>query len=109
MSWLYLALAIIAEVIGTTALKFSNGFTHIPASVTVFVAYGASFVFLGLCLKTIELGIAYAIWAGVGTALIACIGFALFKEPITPLKLVSIGLIVVGVIGLNLAKSSNAV
>ena len=69
----------------------------------VFTAYILSFVLLGLALKGIELSIAYAVWAGVGTALIAVIGFFYFNEPITTLKLVSIVLIVLGVVGLNIA------
>jgi len=103
MSWVLLAISIISEVMGTVALKFSNGFTDWKPSVVVFTAYILSFVLLGLALKGIELSIAYAIWAGVGTALIAVIGFFYFNEPITTLKLVSIVLIVLGVVGLNLA------
>jgi len=104
MSWLLLALAIITEVMGTIALKFSNGFTDLKASIIVFAFYIASFVLLGLSLKGIDLGIAYAIWAGVGTALIAVAGMVFFHEAMTTLKLVSITLIVVGVVGLNLAS-----
>ena len=103
MSWLLLTISIISEVLGTVALKISNGFTDWKPSVVVFTAYILSFVLLGLALKGIELSIAYAVWAGVGTALIAVIGFFYFNEPITTLKLVSIVLIVLGVVGLNLA------
>ncbi len=103
MAWVLLTISIITEVLGTVALKFSNGFADWKASVVVFTAYILSFVLLGLALKGIELSTAYAIWAGVGTALIAVIGFLYFNEPATTLKLVSIVLIVLGVVGLNLA------
>ena len=106
MSWFLLTMAIITEVIGTIALKFSDGFTNLTASVIVFVTYIASFVLLGLCLKTIELGVAYAIWAGVGTALIAIAGLFLFDETVSTLKMLSIGLIIMGVVGLNLASGT---
>jgi small multidrug resistance pump len=104
MSWLLLALAIVTEVMGTIALKFSHGFTEPKASAVVVIAYIASFAFLGLSLKGIDLSIAYAIWAGVGTALIAIAGMTFFDEAMTTLKLVSITLIVAGVVGLNLAS-----
>jgi small multidrug resistance pump len=106
MSWFLLAMAIITEVIGTVALKFSAGFTNVTASVIVFTTYIASFVLLGLCLKTIELGVAYAIWAGVGTALIAIAGLFLFDESVSTLKMLSIALIIMGVVGLNLANGT---
>lgn len=107
MSWFLLAAAIITEVAGTIALKFADGFSHIPASIGVFIAYITSFVLLGLSLKGIELGIAYAIWAGVGTALIAVAGVYLYDESVTSLKAVSIVLIIAGVIGLNLASRAS--
>ena len=106
MSWLLLTISILTEVLGTVALKYSNGFSDWKPSVVVFTAYILSFVLLGLALKGIELSIAYAIWAGVGTALIAMIGIFYFNEPITTLKVASIVLIVLGVIGLNLANQA---
>jgi len=102
MSWLYLIVAIISEVAGTTSLKFSEGFTRPLPSALVVVCYGLSFFALSLTLKRIDVSIAYAVWSGLGTALIATIGFLWFKEPMTALKLASIGLIIIGVIGLNL-------
>ncbi|MBM09346.1 MAG: ligand-binding protein SH3 [Magnetovibrio sp.] len=104
MSWLLLSISIITEVLGTVALKFSNGFSDWKPSVIVFTAYILSFVLLGLALKGIELSIAYAIWAGVGTALIALVGIFYFNEPITIQKSASIVLIVLGVVGLNLSN-----
>jgi len=101
--WLYLAGAIVLEVAGTTSMKLSKGFTKLVPSVLLFVFYAASFVALTLALKKIEVSVAYAVWAGVGTALIAAIGILYFREAATALKLISILLIVVGVVGLNLS------
>jgi small multidrug resistance pump len=104
MSWVYLICAITMEVIGTTNMKLSQGFTKTLPSVLMFVFYGFSFAFLTLALKKIDLSLSYAIWSGVGTALIAAIGVLYFKEPVTAIKLVSIGLIVIGVVGLALVE-----
>ncbi len=99
---LLLGSAIFFELIATSSLKASDGFTHPwPAGMTV-VGYAASFYLLSLTLKRMEVGVVYAIWSGAGTALMALIGYWVFKESLPPLKLVSIGLIVIGVIGLNL-------
>jgi small multidrug resistance pump len=104
MSWVYLICAITMEVIGTTNMKLSQGFTKTVPSVLMFVFYVFSFAFLTLALKKIDLSLSYAIWSGVGTALIAAIGVLYFKEPVTAIKLVSIGLIVIGVVGLALVE-----
>ena len=106
MGWLYLMLAILSEVSGTTSLKFSEGFTRPLPSVLVVVCYGLSFFMLSLTLKRIDVSVAYAVWSGLGTALIASIGFLWFKEPVTALKIASIGLIIIGVIGLNVGGGS---
>ena len=100
--WLFLAGAILFEVAGTTSMKLSEGFTKLVPSVFLFVFYVASFAALIFALKRIDVGVAYAIWSGVGIALIAATGILYFREAATALKLVSIGLIVVGVVGLNL-------
>ena len=100
--WLFLTAAIVLEVAGTTSMKLSEGFTRLVPSVLLFVLYGASFVALTFSLKKIDVGIAYAIWAGVGTALIALVGVTFFNEQITVIKFVSICLIIVGVVGLYL-------
>lgn len=102
--WLFLTFAIILEVAGTTSMKLSQGFTKIIPSVLIFVFYGASFTFLTFALKKIEVSTAYAVWSGVGTALIAIIGIFYFRESATALKIVSILLIIIGVIGLNLSN-----
>lgn len=105
--WLALAGAIALEVSGTISMKLSDGFTKLVPSVLIFVFYAASFAILTLALKKIDVGIAYAIWAGVGTALIAIVGVLYFKEPLSALKVFSIFLIITGVIGLNLSGAKH--
>jgi small multidrug resistance pump len=104
--WLYLILAIMFEVIGTTSMKLSNGFTKIVPSIAMFIFYLLSLVALTYVLKKIEVSMAYAIWSGVGTALITLIGIYLFKEQISFLKIVSILLIIAGVVGLHIANKN---
>jgi small multidrug resistance pump len=101
--WLLLIAAIAAEVGGTTCLKLSEGLSRLAPSLGVVVLYSLSFVFLASVLKTIDVGVAYAIWAGLGTALVAAVGFLVFGEPISGIRLVSLGFIVVGVVGLQLS------
>jgi len=100
--WLYLLIAILTEVVGTTLMKVSQGLTRLIPSVLMFVLYGISFVFMALALKKIEVSIAYAIWSGLGTALIAMIGILWFRESLNIPKLVGIVLIIGGVLLLNL-------
>jgi small multidrug resistance pump len=100
--WLYLLVAILTEVVGTTLMKVSQGLTRIVPTVLMFLLYGVSFVFMALALKKIEVSTAYAIWSGLGTALIGVIGIAWFRESINLPKMVGLVLIVVGVILLNL-------
>ena len=101
-SWLYLAGAIVLEVAGTSCMKLSQGFSRLIPSILIFVFYSLSFVGLTFALKKIEVGIAYAVWSGIGTALIAVIGIVYFKESLTLVKIFSIMLIIIGVVGLNL-------
>jgi small multidrug resistance pump len=103
MSWLYLIGAILLEVSATTCMKLSEGFTRWTPAVLMFLLYGLCFTSLTFALKKIDISVAYAIWSGVGTALIAVIGMVLFREPMTALKVFSIGLVIVGVVGLNLS------
>lgn len=107
MTWLYLALAILLEISGTTCMKLSEGFTRLVPSILLVVFYTLSFGMLTLALKKLDVSIAYAIWSGVGTALIAAIGVLWFKEPATALKLISLGLIVIGVVGLNMSGGAH--
>ncbi|NRQ40950.1 QacE family quaternary ammonium compound efflux SMR transporter, partial [Nonomuraea sp. NN258] len=102
MAWLLLAAAIAAEVLATSALKLSNGFTHLGWSIAVATGYITSFALLAQALKLqLEVGTAYAIWSGAGTAAIALIGFLFLGETLTPLKIGGILLIIGGVIVLN--------
>jgi multidrug transporter EmrE-like cation transporter len=105
MPALFLSIAIIAEVAGTVALKYTNGFTNLGPSAAVVIGYGLSFWMLALVLRDMPIGLTYAVWAAVGTALIAAIGIVAFGEPATTLKLLSLGLIIAGVVGLNMAGS----
>ncbi|HZM89424.1 MAG TPA: multidrug efflux SMR transporter [Blastocatellia bacterium] len=107
MTWVYLGLAILLEVSGTTCMKLSEGFTKTVPSILLFVFYTLSFGMLTLALKKLDVSIAYAVWSGVGTALIATIGVLWFKEPATAMKLVSLGLIILGVVGLNLSGGTH--
>ena len=102
---LLLTIAILAEVAGTVALKYANGFTNLGPSALVVAGYGLSFWMLALVLRDLPIGLTYAVWAAVGTALIAAIGIVAFGEPATTLKLLSLALIIAGTIGLNLAGS----
>ena len=105
MSYLFLAIAIVAEVIGTSALKAAEGFTRLWPSLIVVVGYGIAFYFLSLALKVIPVGIAYAIWSGVGVALITLIGWWLFKQRLDVPALAGIALIVAGVVVIQLSTS----
>ncbi len=107
MTWVYLILAILLEVSGTTCMKLSEGFTKLVPSIWLFVFYTLSLGMLTLALKRIDVSVAYAVWSGVGTALIATIGVLWFKEPATALKLVSLALIIAGVVGLNLSGGAH--
>lgn len=107
MSYLYLIFAIVFEISGTTMMKLSNGFTVLWPSIGLFVSYAISFSFLNFALKTIEVGVAYAIWGAVGTTLIVAIGILFFHESVNIVKILSIGLVILGVIGLNLSGVSH--
>lgn len=101
-SWGFLLAAIVLEVGATTCVKLSAGFTRLVPSVLLFVLYGLSFVFLTLAVKAIEISVVYAIWAGLGTALIAVIGIAFFHESFSVHKIFFLCLIVAGVVGLQM-------
>jgi small multidrug resistance pump len=106
--WLYLAMAIVAEVIGTSFLKSSTGFTRLVPSVIVVVGYGVAFYLLAVTLRTMSVGIAYAVWAGAGVALITIIGWVFFRQPMDAAALIGIALIVAGVVVINTFSSSVA-
>jgi small multidrug resistance pump len=100
---LLLAFAILFEVIGTTCMKLSEGFTRLWPSLGIVVFYVASFTCLTLALRHLQVSVAYAIWAGLGTVLITIIGVVLFHEPMSAWRAACIALVLVGVIGLNLS------
>lgn len=104
MSWIYLYLAIIMELAGTTCIKLSHGLTDLVPSIMMFLFYAASISIFGVALKKLNLGLAYAIWSGVGTAGIALIGILWLHEELTWSKVVGIALITLGLVTLNLNK-----
>jgi small multidrug resistance pump len=103
MPYVLLAAAIAAEVAGTTAMKFSDGFTKLWPSLATVVGYLVAFTLLAQTLKSMSVGTAYAIWAGVGTAAIAAIGMVFLGETATAAKLAGIALIIAGVVLVNLS------
>jgi len=105
--WFFLISAILLEVAGTTAMKFSEGFTKIIPSVLVAVLFLSSLAMLTLALKKFEIGMAYAIWSGLGTALITVLGIYLFNETANLMKFLSITLIIAGVVGLHLSGAKH--
>ncbi len=107
-AWLSLALAIVAEVIGTSALKAADGFSRFWPSLIVVAGYGAAFYFLSLTLRQVPVGIAYAVWSGVGIVLITMIGVLVFRQKIDLAGIVGIALIIAGVLVLNLLSRSGA-
>ena len=104
--WIYLTLAIFSEVMATASLKSTEGFSKFWPSVIVLVGYSAAFYFLSLTLDTIPIGVAYAIWSGVGVAAITLVSIFLFDQKIDTAGFIGIGLIVAGVIVLRLFSES---
>lgn len=105
MQWVYLGIAIVAEVIATSFLKSAEGFTRLWPSVAVVIGYGLAFYFLALTLKTMPVGIAYAVWAGVGITLIALAGWIVFNQALDWPAILGIALIAAGVVILSLFSS----
>lgn len=102
MKWLLLIVAGIFEVCWAVGLKYSQGFTKLVPSILTILGMIASFYFLSLALKNLPLGTAYAIWTGIGTVGTVILGIILFKEPIEIIRLICIGFIVIGIVGLKL-------
>ena len=100
-NWLFLAIAIVSETIATSALKSSAGFTKLLPSLLVVAGYGIAFYILSLTLRTIPIGIAYAVWSGVGIVLIALVGWLVFGQKLDTPALLGMGLIVAGVVVMN--------
>ncbi len=106
-NYLFLAIAIISEVIATSALKSSSGFTKLVPSVIVVTGYAAAFYFLSIPLKTIPVGIAYAVWSGLGVVLVTAVAWVLHGQKLDSWGFVGIGLIVSGVAVLNLLSKTS--
>ena len=104
--WLMLGIAIVAETIATSALKSSEGFSKLVPSAIVLVGYGVAFYFLSLTLRSIPVGIAYAVWSGVGIVLITAVGWAVFGQKLDAPALIGMALIIAGVVIMNVFSSA---
>lgn len=107
-NWLFLAIAIVSETIATSALKASDGFTRLWPSVAVVAGYGIAFYFLSLTLRTIPVGVAYAVWSGVGIMLISLVGWLVYGQKLDAAAIAGMGLIVAGVVVMNVFSKSAA-
>ncbi|NOW90362.1 quaternary ammonium compound-resistance protein SugE [Clostridium beijerinckii] len=105
MTWLMLIVAGLFEMGWAIGLKYSEGFTRLIPSVFTIIGMIASFYFLSLALKSLPLGTAYAIWTGIGTVGTVALGIILFKEPVDIIRLICIGFIVIGIVGLKIVSS----
>ena len=106
MAYLYLAIAIVAEVAATSALKASAEFTRVFPSLIVIIGYGVAFYFMTLVLRTLPIGITYAIWSGVGIVLVSVVGVLLYKQiPDIP-ALIGMGLIISGVVVIHMFSNT---
>jgi multidrug transporter EmrE-like cation transporter len=106
LPWLFLAVAIVAEVVGTSFLKASAGFTKPLPVMAVVVGYGLSFYFLSLTLETLPVGIAYAVWSGVGLVLITAVAWVAYGQTLDLPAVIGMGLILAGVLILNLFSTA---
>ena len=106
--WLALAIAIVAEVIGTTALKASNEFTRLWPSLIVVVGYGTAFYFMSISMRVLPVGIMYAIWSGMGIVLVSIIGWVVYKQTLDVPAMIGMGLIIAGAIVINVFSKSVA-
>lgn len=105
--WLALIAGIVFEVAGTLGLKATDGFTRLLPTLGVLVAYGVSFFFVARAVQGLEVGVVYAVWSAVGTSLVAAFGIVFLGESVSVLKIGSLALIVLGVVGLNLAGAAH--
>ena len=103
MAYLLLVVAIAAEVLGTSLLKATDGFSRTWPTVACLVSYAVSFVFLARVVTVLPVGLVYAVWSGLGTAAIVAIGATVFHEPLTPVTVIGIALIIAGVVMVNLS------
>jgi multidrug transporter EmrE-like cation transporter len=98
MHWLYLSIAILAEVVATSSLKAAEGFTRLTPSLIVVFGYGTAFYFLSLALRTMQVGTAYAIWSGVGTVIISIVAWLFYNQKLDAPSILGMALIIIGVI-----------
>ncbi len=105
-NWIFLCVAIVSEVVATSALKSSEGFTRLWPTLLVVAGYMLAFYFLSLTLRTIPVGVAYAIWAGLGVALIALVSWVIFDQKLDLPAMIGMGLIVSGVIVMNVFSNT---
>ena len=108
MAWVILFIAGLLEIVWAVGLKYTEGFTRLWPTVATGVALVASMALLGVAVRTLPLGTAYAVWTGIGTVGTAVLGIVLFREPATAVRLACIGLILAGIIGLRLATTSSS-
>jgi len=106
MKWIFLSIAIVAEVMATSALKSAEGFTRLVPSIIVVAGYGTAFFFLSMTLKSIPVGIAYAIWSGVGIVLITILAYFVYKQSLDVPAIIGILFIIAGVAVINLFSKS---
>jgi len=107
MTYLWMSLAILFEVGWAVSMKVSSGLTRLVPTIATVVMYLLSVVCLSQATKRLDIGLAYAVWAGAGVALIATVGMVYFKEPVTLAKLACLGLVVAGIVGLNMASGGH--
>jgi small multidrug resistance pump len=107
MQWLYLSIAILAEVIATSSLKAAEGFTRLIPSLIVVFGYGTAFYFLSLTLRTMQVGTAYAIWSGVGTVIISIVAWLFYNQKLDAPSILGMALIISGVIIIKFLSPQN--
>ena len=101
MNWIFLSIAIVSEVIATSALKAADGFSRLGPSLIVVIGYASAFYFLSLTLRSIPVGVAYAVWSGVGIVLVAIIGWFLYGQKLDAPAILGMALIIMGIVVLN--------
>ncbi len=108
MYWIWLFVAILLEVAATVFMKLSDGFSKLVPTLIMALLYGISFFPLAIALKKMDVGVAYAVWSAVGTALVTTLGMFLFHEKVSAIKVAGIGLIILGVVALNLTERGSS-
>jgi small multidrug resistance pump len=108
MNWIFLGIAIVSEVVATSALKVPHGFARLWPSLTVVLGYASAFYFLSLTLRSIPVGVAYAVWSGVGIVLVAVIAWLLYGQKLDTAAIVGMTLIIAGIVILNLFSKTSA-